>query len=174
MMTITEVLEGVMSATTIEKKAVCAPRALNEAYDYDRPSSFSRALRLEFGNVVVLLISGTAAHRRFPGAASSHLRQHHGLAGSRGSHLERRSAHHLLPAGHRTRLRSLQPGADGFLSGAGSGSAAGVDGDPGDSLPAGAADRDRRNCRLPQRGNRGVGIGRWQAKPPAPPMQANE
>ena len=61
MMTITEVLEGVMSATTIEKKAVCAPRALNEAYDYDRPSSFSRALRLEFGNVVVLLISGTAS-----------------------------------------------------------------------------------------------------------------
>ena len=35
MMTISEVLEGVMSATTIEKKAVCAPRALNEAYDYE-------------------------------------------------------------------------------------------------------------------------------------------
>src|ERR1700687_3561152 len=61
MMTISEVLEGAMSATPIEKKAVCAPRALNEAYDYDRPSSFSRALRLEFGNVVVLLISGTAS-----------------------------------------------------------------------------------------------------------------
>src|ERR1017187_1108310 len=61
MMTITEVLEGVMSAKNIEKRAVCAPRALNEAYDYDRPSSFSRAMRLEFGNVVVLLISGTAS-----------------------------------------------------------------------------------------------------------------
>src|SRR5664279_100175 len=61
MMTISEVLEGVMSATSIEKKAVCAPRALNEAYDYDRPSSFSRALRLDFGNVAVVLISGTAS-----------------------------------------------------------------------------------------------------------------
>jgi 2-iminobutanoate/2-iminopropanoate deaminase len=61
MMTMSEMLEGVMSATTIEKRAVCAPRALNEAYDYERPSSFSRAMRLEFGNVVVLLISGTAS-----------------------------------------------------------------------------------------------------------------
>ncbi len=61
MMTMSEMLEGVMSATTIEKKAVCAPRALNEAYDYERPSSFSRAMRLEFGNVAVLLISGTAS-----------------------------------------------------------------------------------------------------------------
>jgi 2-iminobutanoate/2-iminopropanoate deaminase len=61
MMSISEVLAGVTGCATIEKKAVCAPRALNEAYDYDRPSSFSRALRLEFGNVVVLLISGTAS-----------------------------------------------------------------------------------------------------------------
>ena len=61
MMTISEVLAGVMSAAAIEKKAVCARRALNEAYDYERPSSFSRALRLEFGNVAVLLISGTAS-----------------------------------------------------------------------------------------------------------------
>ena len=61
MMTISEVLAGVMGAAAIEKRAVCAPRALNEAYDYERPSSFSRAMRLEFGNVVVLLISGTAS-----------------------------------------------------------------------------------------------------------------
>ena len=43
------------------KRAVCARRALNEAYDYERPSSFSRAMRLDFGNVAVLLISGTAS-----------------------------------------------------------------------------------------------------------------
>ena len=61
MMTISEVLAGMMGAVTIEKKAVRAPRALNEAYDYERPSSFSRALRLEFGDMVVLLISGTAS-----------------------------------------------------------------------------------------------------------------
>ena len=48
MMTIAEMLAGVMSASTIEKKQVRALRALNEAYDYERPSSFSRALRLDF------------------------------------------------------------------------------------------------------------------------------
>jgi enamine deaminase RidA (YjgF/YER057c/UK114 family) len=61
MISTSEILAAVAGATTIEKKAVCAPRALNEAYDYERPSSFSRALRLEFGNVAVLLISGTAS-----------------------------------------------------------------------------------------------------------------
>jgi enamine deaminase RidA (YjgF/YER057c/UK114 family) len=34
---------------------------LNEAFDYSRPSSFSRALAMEFGDVRVLLISGTAS-----------------------------------------------------------------------------------------------------------------
>jgi 2-iminobutanoate/2-iminopropanoate deaminase len=61
MRSMAEVLAEVMSASTIEKKPVRAPRALNEAYDYERPSSFSRALRLEFGNIAVLLISGTAS-----------------------------------------------------------------------------------------------------------------
>jgi len=61
MMTISEVLAGVMGAEGIEKRPVRAPRALNEAYDYDRPSSFSRGLRLDFGNVAVVLISGTAS-----------------------------------------------------------------------------------------------------------------
>jgi len=60
-MTISEVLAGVMGAEGIEKRPVRAPRALNEAYDYDRPSSFSRGLRLDFGNVAVVLISGTAS-----------------------------------------------------------------------------------------------------------------
>jgi 2-iminobutanoate/2-iminopropanoate deaminase len=58
-------LEGLLgeigSATTIEKKRITALQALNEAYDYERPSSFSRGLRLNFGNVAVLLISGTAS-----------------------------------------------------------------------------------------------------------------
>src|SRR5450759_671637 len=61
MISISEAMAEVMGAASIEKRAVCAPRALNEAYDYDRPSSFSRAMRLGFGNVVVLLISGTAS-----------------------------------------------------------------------------------------------------------------
>lgn len=45
----------------IEKFAVHAPDVLNEAYDYQKPSSFSRALRLEIGGHKVLLISGTAS-----------------------------------------------------------------------------------------------------------------
>ena len=34
---------------------------INEAYNYKKPSSFSRALRMDFGNTKVLLISGTAS-----------------------------------------------------------------------------------------------------------------
>jgi 2-iminobutanoate/2-iminopropanoate deaminase len=45
----------------IEKHVVHAPQVINEAYDYQKPSSFSRALRLEMGDYKVLLISGTAS-----------------------------------------------------------------------------------------------------------------
>ncbi len=45
----------------VPRKAVSAPRALNEAYDYTKPSSFSRALRLDIKGVTILLISGTAS-----------------------------------------------------------------------------------------------------------------
>ncbi|MFB3777406.1 MAG: Rid family hydrolase [Bryobacteraceae bacterium] len=60
-MTTREALEEMARATTIEKKAISAPSALNEAYDYARPSSFSRGIRLNLGNVTLLLISGTAS-----------------------------------------------------------------------------------------------------------------
>jgi enamine deaminase RidA (YjgF/YER057c/UK114 family) len=60
-MTINEMLEGIGSATSIEKKPISALKALNEAYDYARPSSFSRGLRLDFGEITILLISGTAS-----------------------------------------------------------------------------------------------------------------
>ncbi len=45
----------------VEKKAVHAPDVLNEAYNYAKPSSFSRALRLDLNGYSVLLISGTAS-----------------------------------------------------------------------------------------------------------------
>lgn len=45
----------------IEKFAVHAPDVLNEAYNYQKPSSFSRALKLEIGGHKILLISGTAS-----------------------------------------------------------------------------------------------------------------
>jgi len=45
----------------VEKFAVHAPQVINEAYDYKKPSSFTRALRFEFGGYKILLISGTAS-----------------------------------------------------------------------------------------------------------------
>jgi enamine deaminase RidA (YjgF/YER057c/UK114 family) len=56
-----ELLREMSAATMIEKKAISAPEVLNEAYQYAKPSSFSRGLRLDFGNIAVLLISGTAS-----------------------------------------------------------------------------------------------------------------
>lgn len=45
----------------IEKHVVHAPHTINEAYNYEKPSSFSRALRLDLGGYKVLIISGTAS-----------------------------------------------------------------------------------------------------------------
>lgn len=45
----------------IFKQAVHAPQVLNEAYNYQKPSSFSRAVQFEIGGTKVLLISGTAS-----------------------------------------------------------------------------------------------------------------
>jgi len=47
--------------TPVEKRAICAPDVLNEAYSYAVPSSFSRGLRIELPDYVMLLISGTAS-----------------------------------------------------------------------------------------------------------------
>ncbi len=60
-MTLEDALSEISMATHIEKKKMTNLNVLNEAYDYAKPSSFSRGLRLEFGNIVVLLISGTAS-----------------------------------------------------------------------------------------------------------------
>jgi len=46
---------------SIAKHAIEARSALNEAYDYARPSSFSRGIRFDVGETSVLLISGTAS-----------------------------------------------------------------------------------------------------------------
>jgi len=60
-MTISEILQEMENVTSIEKKPISAAEALNEAYCYARPSSFSRGLRLDLGGIAVLLISGTAS-----------------------------------------------------------------------------------------------------------------
>jgi 2-iminobutanoate/2-iminopropanoate deaminase len=60
-MTINDIISELSSAQSIEKKPISAPEALNEAFHYAKPSSFSRGLRLDFGNIAILLISGTAS-----------------------------------------------------------------------------------------------------------------
>ena len=45
----------------VPRRAIQAPSLLNEAFDYPRPSSFARGIRLDLGDKSLLLISGTAS-----------------------------------------------------------------------------------------------------------------
>jgi enamine deaminase RidA (YjgF/YER057c/UK114 family) len=45
----------------LEKRAIMAPDVLNEAFQYAKPSSFSRGLRLDIEGYAVFFISGTAS-----------------------------------------------------------------------------------------------------------------
>lgn len=51
--------------TVLKKKAITALETLNEAYDYPKPSSFSRGMRLDFAGITMLMISGTASIDEF-------------------------------------------------------------------------------------------------------------
>lgn len=59
-MTVQDVLQEI-TAAPVEKRAITNLDVLNEAYDYQKPSSFSRGMRLDLNGLVVLLISGTAS-----------------------------------------------------------------------------------------------------------------
>lgn len=52
---------GRVEGAPVVKKAISAPEVLCEAYHYPRPSSFSRGIRVELGDIVILFISGTAS-----------------------------------------------------------------------------------------------------------------
>jgi 2-iminobutanoate/2-iminopropanoate deaminase len=54
-------LRQVTSVASITKKPITNLQVLNEAFNYEKPSSFSRGIRLDLGAVSVLLISGTAS-----------------------------------------------------------------------------------------------------------------
>ena len=58
---IEKAIEEIVRATTMTKRAITNLSVLNEAYAYEKPSSFSRGLRVDLGSVSVLLISGTAS-----------------------------------------------------------------------------------------------------------------
>jgi 2-iminobutanoate/2-iminopropanoate deaminase len=57
-MTVSDLLQEI-AVTPIEKRAITNLNVLNEACDYG--SAFSRGMRIDLGNVVILLISGTAS-----------------------------------------------------------------------------------------------------------------
>lgn len=55
-----EILETI-AAAPIQKRAMTNHGVLNEAYDYAKPSSFSRGMRIDLNGLTILLISGTAS-----------------------------------------------------------------------------------------------------------------
>src|SRR5689334_2303189 len=50
-----------LAVLPIQKRAITNLRVLNEAYDYSKPSSFSRGMRIDLNGLTILLISGTAS-----------------------------------------------------------------------------------------------------------------
>ena len=59
-MTVSDILNNLQGAP-IAKKAITNHNVLNEAFEYARPSSFSRGLRVDLGDISILFISGTAS-----------------------------------------------------------------------------------------------------------------
>jgi 2-iminobutanoate/2-iminopropanoate deaminase len=57
---VTGILET-LGRTPIKKRAITNHEVLNEAYSYDKPSSFSRGMRIDLNGLTILLISGTAS-----------------------------------------------------------------------------------------------------------------
>jgi len=54
-------LDPVPGRAVMPRRAICAPAVLNEAYDYAKPSSFSRGVRVELPGASMLFLSGTAS-----------------------------------------------------------------------------------------------------------------
>lgn len=52
---------GTASGVPVRKRALTNHKVLNEAYAYAKPSSFSRGIAIDLGNLTILLISGTAS-----------------------------------------------------------------------------------------------------------------
>jgi enamine deaminase RidA (YjgF/YER057c/UK114 family) len=50
-----------IAKASVEKRAITNHLVLNEAFDYSKPSSFSRGMRIDLNGLAILLISGTAS-----------------------------------------------------------------------------------------------------------------
>jgi 2-iminobutanoate/2-iminopropanoate deaminase len=57
---IAEILQ-LIGRVPLKKRAITNHEVLNEAYSYEKPSSFSRGVRIDLNGVSILLISGTAS-----------------------------------------------------------------------------------------------------------------
>jgi 2-iminobutanoate/2-iminopropanoate deaminase len=60
MIAFSEILDTIAHAQ-VQKRAMTNHGVLNEAYAYEKPSSFSRGMRIDLNGLTVLLISGTAS-----------------------------------------------------------------------------------------------------------------
>lgn len=56
-----EGLDPVKSRPLIEKRPIEARDVLNEAYDYEKPATFTRGMRVELPGATMLYLSGTAS-----------------------------------------------------------------------------------------------------------------
>ncbi len=56
-----EGLAPVKGRGVVPRRPISAPEVLNEAYDYDKPASFSRGMRVELPGASMLFLSGTAS-----------------------------------------------------------------------------------------------------------------
>lgn len=174
-----DAIAGISAATHIEKKKMTNLNVLNEAFDYAKPSSFSRGLRPRVRQHRCPAHLGHRLHRRrrrhrtrrrFPRPAQAHLSQHHRPAGGRGRQLARHRPHHLLPARHRSRLRRLRRRAHRVLRRAWPRSPARpTHRHPGHPLPPRSPHRDRSHRRL----QKGVGSRGSPAAGPAPASTFN-
>ncbi len=52
---------GALKGASLRKSSISNLDVLNEAYAYQKPSSFSRGMRIDLGEITILLISGTAS-----------------------------------------------------------------------------------------------------------------
>jgi hypothetical protein len=133
------------SRTPVVKEAISAANVLNEAYDYSKPSSFSRALTFDIGDLTVLLISGTASVDE--DGATIHTGDFRAQCWRTYRNISNLLEAAGLPAGYRAGLSGLQRSAHGLLRLAGARSPPGKHGHPGAPLPRGSPDRDRGHCR---------------------------
>jgi len=122
------------------------PHVLNEAFAYEKPSSFSRGMRIDIGNVVILLISGTASideagNTVHVGDFRAQCRRTYqnitGLLESEGATWHDHRANQLLPARHRPGITRSSTKSGRSFSPNRTGPVASLDGHRSEAVPAG-------------------------------------